>query len=151
MMEMDFMNNGNAADGLPVSEEMLGAWLEGNLSADENRMMDYLLENDSELASLAESVTVSIEAEEIPPAEQQAIDMFVPEMPQDYAGTRVIADCPDPFGIDAPAASETSYHLPEEISDPEGYDAPDGFWDDPVADHTADDTAAADDFFTPEW
>ena len=43
---------------LPISEEMLGAYLEGNLSLEESRYVEDLIEKDNDLQAFVEDVTM---------------------------------------------------------------------------------------------
>lgn len=47
---------------LPISEEMLGAYLEGNLTADEVGFVESLLETDDGLRELVEDIDVGFES-----------------------------------------------------------------------------------------
>lgn len=57
MIDENLLNKFNQIEDLPVSEEMLGAYLEGNLDSFESSQIDSLLSNDSQLSNFVDDIS----------------------------------------------------------------------------------------------
>lgn len=145
-------NNTLGAESLPVSEEMLGAWLEGNLDADESRMMEFLLENNPELSQMAVSAAEPIAPAHPSPFELDALDCYLSR--SDYMDTDSPfippQDCDMEQFVDSghlhinttlPAPDEDTFDDFDHFDDlSSGIDIP-----------SEDDINPGDDFFFPQW
>ena len=88
----DLLNDFNSIDDLPISEEMLGAYIEGNLSDPERMMVEEYFENDSALNDLLIDTISSVHYDDddfLMDAEMTVINEADFDLPQVHDDTSV--------------------------------------------------------------